>query len=61
MYYIELDEIFWLKSYGTTDENGETPMQVTTVQDEAMGFNTREEAEAINTRFELGGEVRDII
>lgn len=61
MYIIELDEIFYLKSIGETDENGDTPLQVTTVQGEALGFKTRQDAEDANSRFDLCGEIRDIV
>lgn len=61
MYIIALDDTFFLKSIGQTDSEGDTPMQATMSQSEAMQFEARWEADDINTRFGLNGEIRDVV
>jgi hypothetical protein len=61
MYYIEIDGLFWLKSIGETDENENTPIQICTNQSEALGFQSIEAAHDANIRFDIRGEIHDIV
>lgn len=61
MYYIKVAKNIWYKSHGETNENEETQVSMCFSQDQAHGFETRQEADEVNDRFQLGGEITEIV
>lgn len=56
MYIIKQGPIY-LQSFGETDSEGNTKIDMTMNQDKAKRFETFVEAEAVNDRYEVGGKV----
>ncbi len=59
--YIIKAGILYLKSIGETNEKDETVISMCIQEERAFRFPTRKEAEAVNLKYEIGGEVFDII
>lgn len=59
--YIIKAGILYLKSIGETNEKEETVISMCIQEERAFRFQTRKEAEAVNLKYEIGGEVFDII